>query len=127
MQFKTPDIEREWTEALLHPELRAALVALDKFCMDNVLPEPVVTDLLRPEGEKFSWHPFGAGADVRVHLYDEQQAALVLAYLEHIARRPRFEVLRHDSGQGDHIHIGVRDHQWRQQVTAVAGPPKGEA
>lgn len=129
MQYATPELARMWMELRtdVHPDLVELLRALDRMGAENVLPEPVLTSLIRPPGAKFSWHELGCAADLRVHHYSDVQAILVMAWLGYRCQHPLWELLRHDVGQGDHIHVGRRDYSRRRTADVVTdAPPQGD-
>lgn len=114
MRFDSDELGTQWEGNGIHGELRAVLYEFDEFSRGAALREPVLTSLIRPAGAKFSWHELGTAADLRVNHYDEREAALALAWLEHRCRPPVWGVLRHDVGLGDHIHVELRDYALRR-------------
>lgn len=138
MKFKTPALEAEFSR--LHPDVIAAVKALDDFSHANRLPELVVTHAIRtpqqqediywrgiakntglPEAEaraaarkKFSWHLCRCAVDLRNRHYTAAQLAQVMEFLRDGRERPHWEVISHDVGRGQHLHIGRRDEAWRK-------------
>lgn len=69
--------------------------------------------------DKFSWHLCRCAADIRNFHYLPEQRRQVMAFLRERCPRPMFELVEHDVGKGDHIHVGRKDFGWRKQF-----PPK---
>lgn len=136
MKFKTPALADEF--ARLHPDVIAAVRALDDFSHENRLPELVVTHAIRtPEMQeaiywrglakskglseadaraearkKFSWHLARCAVDLRNNHYTAVQRRQVMEFLKQGREKPHWEVIEHDVGRGDHIHLGRRDFDW---------------
>lgn len=67
---------------------------------------------------KFSWHLVGCAADIRNRHYLPAQRKQVMYYLRKLTGGPnpsKYELLEHDIGRGDHIHLGVKDEQWKKE------------
>ena len=138
MKFKTPALAAEFNR--LHPDVIAAVKALDDFSHANRLPELVVTHAIRtPEMQediywrgihkstglsekearaqarkKFSWHLARCAVDLRNNHYTAVQRKQVMEFLRDGRERPHWEVIEHDVGRGDHIHLGRRDFGWQR-------------
>lgn len=61
---------------------------------------------------KFSWHLVRCAADIRNRHYTPIQGRAVLTWLKDNCVAG-FEVVQHDVGRGDHIHLGKRDPEWK--------------
>lgn len=59
--------------------------------------------------EKFSWHVVLCAVDIRNRCYSRVQRKEIMAFLRHGTNPTDWEILEHDVGRGDHIHVGVRD------------------
>lgn len=117
----TPQLSDQWMCAgLLHPELVAAIEEFDRFSVEQLLPRPVLTSLIRPPAERFSWHFARCAADLRSRHYDDDQLRLVLDWWR--ARFPGggHEVIHHDVGRGVHLHVAVADQSWRTGVIGAS-------
>lgn len=138
MKFKTPELEDEFR--ILHPEVPPVLWDLDRWSDEEGLPEVVVTHVVRtPEqqaefywqdfqrrlgleekearnlaSKKFSWHSVRCAVDIRNSHYTHEQLLAVLQHLKPLCRSPMWELLSHDIGRGEHIHIGRQDFAWRK-------------
>ena len=138
MKFKTPALSDEFSR--LHPDVIAAVKALDDFSHANRLPELVVTHAIRtpaqqediywrgiakntglPESEaraqarkKFSWHLAKCAVDLRNNHYTAVQLQQALEFLKRGREHPLWEVISHDVGRGNHLHIGRRDFAWQR-------------
>lgn len=131
MKFALPHLENEFEH--LHPDVRYAVMDLDKYCLANRMPEVVVTHVLRTAKQndaiynglkKFSWHMCFCAADLRNRHYTRTQLRNLFEYLKSGRDDSRFEILDHDVGRGAHLHIGRRDFEWRSRFTPPP-PPKG--
>lgn len=138
MRFKTPSLAQEF--ARLHPDVIAAVKALDDFSHANRLPELVVTHAIRTPAQqeaiywrsiakakglseaearaearrKFSWHLCRCAVDLRNNHYTAVQLAQVMDFLKRGREAPLWEVISHDVGRGNHLHLGRRDFSWRR-------------
>lgn len=122
----SPEVAGHWTSGRLHPELVAAVQEYALFSRERGLPSVVITSLIRPPAVKFSWHARGTAGDFRVKHYTQEQLALVLVWFEHRFKRPAFECLRHDVGQGDHLHLGRRDRGFEMPEAPNQGGSDGD-
>lgn len=62
---------------------------------------------------KFSWHMARCAADIRNRHYNKSQRQAVMAFLMGKISRGEWELLEHDIGRGDHIHIAKKDAEWK--------------
>jgi hypothetical protein len=141
MFFKFANLEMEYL-ASLHPKVKAKLEGLDKWLKDKGYPELVVTHVLRsPDFQentywkriksqssgklsdveakakaraKFSWHLVGCAADLRNSTYTAIQLRTIMAKLKENTNLSEYEILSHDVGRGEHIHVGYRDYGLRK-------------
>lgn len=67
--------------------------------------------------KKFSWHLVHCAIDIRNRHYSPDQRRRVMGFLQRGRAAPIWEVLEHDVGRGDHIHLGIRDFSWRSLHT----------
>lgn len=136
MKYLRPELELE--VQALHPKVRAKLDELEAWSRDEGLPEPVVTNVLRTEDDqerlylglylsrghspdiarekaraRFSWHLVACAVDLRNRHYTPPQRKAVMQFLRQQCAPGEWELLEHDIGRGDHIHVAVRDEQWR--------------
>lgn len=128
----------------LHPDVKFALLDLDDFCKAKGYPEIVVTMVLRTAAQqeeiywrqiansmhlseiearklarkKFSWHKVGCAADIRNRHYTKEQRGQIMLHLLEGRTKGPWEILEHDVGRGDHIHIGRRDFAFRSKWEA---------
>lgn len=142
MKFKVPWLESEF--AHLHPHVQSALKALDAYSASHGLPEPLVTHCFRNASQqeayywrgiekrlgvteaearqaarsRFSWHRVGCAADVRNSHYTPKQLEEVLSFLREGRASPLWEILSHDVGRGEHLHLARRDFSWRNTFGA---------
>lgn len=113
----TRPLADQWACAgLLQPELVAALEDFGRWSVERMFPRAVITSLIRPPRERFSWHFARCAADIRSRHYDPDQLRLVLEWWAGKFPRPGHEVLLHDAGSGLHLHLAVRDQAWRTGV-----------
>jgi len=63
---------------------------------------------------KFSWHKCLCAVDVRNRVFSRQQRKLLMERLRKGRPAVMWELLEHDVGHGDHIHVGKRDFAWRK-------------
>jgi hypothetical protein len=145
MFFKFANLEMEYL-ASLHPKVKAKLEGLDKWLKDKGYPELVVTHVLRsPDFQentywkriksqssgklsdveakakaraKFSWHLVGCAADLRNSTYTAIQLRTIMAKLKENTNLSEYEILSHDVGRGEHLHIGYRDYGRRKEYEA---------
>ncbi len=143
MKFKNPALEMEFV-AGLHPEVKAVMTDLDEWCQANGYPEVFVTHVLRTRADqeviywqmiknqnpglsaadarkraraKFSWHLGGCAIDIRNKSYTKLQLANVMAHLKLGKAPSRWECLSHDVGNGEHIHVGIKDVEYSNSHT----------
>lgn len=119
MRFKDAQAEAEFAKRL-HPAVRQVLEELDDWCLENALPQVVVTCLGRSglenqaaNGVTHSWHLYSCAADIRSKHYTPTQKAVVLSWLTRTCPKPMWELLEHDAGSGSHFHLARRDFSWR--------------
>ncbi len=143
MKWKTVELQVQFLD--LHPEVRRLVLSLDAYSDAAKLPEVVVTHVLRtPEQQediywrnlriakdisedearaqarkKFSWHMARCAVDIRNSHYTPDQLSRVMAYLRPCCPTGPWELLQHDVGRGDHIHIGRKDFSWRKKPPAA--------
>ena len=147
MNFKAPHLEVEFDH--LHPELRALLLELDQWSGEHKFAAVLVAHALRtlddqeriylpiyqentglpPERaralarQRFSWHLVGCAVDIRNSHYSEDERRTVVSWLrgrvEPVAGD--WELLEHDIGRGEHIHIARRDVAWRKAHSPHGG------
>lgn len=113
----------EWFN--LHPRVREKLVALDDWSRKQLLPEPVITHINRTPSEqaaiyqgkkRFSWHMCLCAVDLRNFTYTAEQLGRVYAFLTDNHDPELWEVLSHDVGRGDHLHLAFRDAAWKTKA-----------
>ena len=75
------------------------------------LPE---TEARAEARKKFSWHLARCAVDLRNRHYTPVQLQQVMEFLQRDRKHPLWEILNHDVGRGDHLHIGRRDYSWRK-------------
>lgn len=63
---------------------------------------------------KFSWHVALCAVDIRNRVYSRQQRKEIMNFLRHGTNTTDWEILEHDVGRGDHIHLGRRCHERRK-------------
>ena len=140
MNFKSEHLETEFDH--LHPELRRLVSELDQWSAEHRFPAPIVTHALRSlddqeriyapiyadntglpverckslARQRFSWHLVGCAVDLRnAHYSDDERRAVMGFVHNHIEPCPgNWEVLAHDIGRGDHLHLARRDVAWRK-------------
>ena len=140
MNFKKPSLEAEFAE--LHPDASRLVHKLDDWSFEQKLPPVVVTHVKRtvddqeriytpvlmkntgmPEKkcrelarQRFSWHLVLCAVDLRNIHYTDEERLRVMGFLRSNLgpMAERFELLEHDVGRGDHIHIGIKDQDWRR-------------
>lgn len=59
--------------------------------------------------EKFSWHNVLCAVDIRNRVYSRGQRMAIMNHLRYGTNTTDWEVLEHDVGRGDHIHLARRD------------------
>jgi hypothetical protein len=130
MRFVTPQLEAEFEH--LHKDVRELLLDLDAWSARENIPGVVVTHVFRtPEKQHaiygglktFSWHMCWCAADIRNRHYTPEQLRRVMEHIEQERNDSRWEILQHDVGAGNHIHIGRRDFDARRQFQS--SQPKG--
>lgn len=57
---------------------------------------------------KFSWHVALCAVDLRNRDYSRQQRKEIMNFLRHGTNTTDWEILEHDVGRGDHIHLARR-------------------
>ena len=58
---------------------------------------------------RFSWHVALCAVDIRNRCYSRAQRREIMNHLRFGTNTTDWEILEHDVGRGDHIHLGVRD------------------
>lgn len=119
MKYAEAHMQLELSRA--HPELQKILKDLDAWSAEKRFPEVTITCVERTPsrnaavgGVGTSWHMFRAATDVRTFHYTKEQLAHVYAWLDARCIRPMWELLKHDSGSGFHVHLARRDFAWRK-------------
>ncbi len=139
MRFKRAGLEDEFAE--LHPEVKRVVSDLDVWCVERGLPEVVISHALRtpsmqediywrkvlkerphltePEARKaarskFSWHLVACAVDIRNTHYSADQLLRITDWLKQARPGKDWEILSHDVGHGNHLHIGCKDEEWRK-------------
>ena len=141
LQFKTHVVRTRWAQC--HPELHVVLEALADLCVRMQWPSPVLTSCSRTKeeneavhGHPESWHLFGCAGDLSSWLYTSEQMKELLTWLRmELARRGgvrsaklpegKWELLVHDKGSGEHLHIARRDTQWKRTFKVLQGGKNG--
>lgn len=116
MIFALQHLSEEFEQ--LHPAVRAIVWALDEFCEEHGLAPVTVTHARRSEASmaaiygldwrargKFSWHLADRAVDVRNRDWSDAERLLVVRWLR--KHWPHTEIIMHDIGHGDHLHIAV--------------------
>ncbi|GEM_PF-4792842 len=114
MKFKTEELETQFASHALQDRLRRLLVELDGFMSEQLMPEMVVTSLIRPQDLK-SDHRDGHAADIRAHDLKTPDLAGILNWVhEHYWREtksvhgwPARAAYAHGEGENFHIHLTV--------------------
>lgn len=144
MRFKdsedqNPQLAVEYSR--IHPEVKKVCVLLEEFCVAHNLPEPMATHIKRTrDGQesiywkqmmkpgiseaqarhdarnRWTWHFVFCAIDLRDWIYSDDQIVAVVAFLRKACTGPNWEFLYHDVGRGKHLHIGYRDHQWKNSI-----------
>lgn len=149
MKFKKPELELEFV-AGIHPQLQAKIKDLDEWCLANGYPEVTLTHVLRTKDDqidiywlsiqkanpgmtvqaarnaaakKFSWHLVGCAVDIRNTVYTTTQLVNINAHLKLKTKPGVWEILNHDVGRGEHLHVGIRDVNWRNTYPGYAIKP----
>ena len=117
MRFKSASLESQF-RLRLHPAVRAIARELDAYLEARGWHEVVVTHALRTEAQmakiygegwrrkgKWSWHLVGRAVDIRNRHWTPRQRRDIMAFLRY--GWPDAEVIMHDIGRGDHLHIAV--------------------
>lgn len=65
---------------------------------------------------KFSWHLCLCAIDIRNRVYSRAQRKALVERLRKGRPAVMWEVLEHDVGRGDHIHLGKRDFSQRKTL-----------
>lgn len=137
MKYKneSPRLKEEFTK--LHENCLMAANNLENFLTLNSMPEAVVTHILRtiPEQEdiywrnimvaqkltevdarakaraQWSWHLVYCAFDLRDFIYTPAQLRRIVDFLmvEYPASQG-WEILCHNVGSGNHLHVGFRDY-----------------
>ncbi len=116
--FKVASLKREY-EKRLHPAARAVVVELSAFCEAMGFAPVVVTriedwqsgvDAIYKEPGHFSWHVAGEDGlvraiDIRNRDWSEAEQVLIEAWLKR--HWPGAEVMMHDVGKGNHLHLAI--------------------
>lgn len=63
---------------------------------------------------KFSWHLVDCAADIRNRCYTAAQRKSLMERLRKGTSTTTHEVIEHDVGRGNHIHVGRKDFGWRK-------------
>lgn len=58
---------------------------------------------------KFSWHCALCAVDIRNRVYSRAQRKAIMDFLRYGTNATEWEVLEHDVGRGDHLHLAFRD------------------
>jgi|GEM_PF-5620059 len=91
-------------------ETTALLAVREHMTKDGISERAAVARWAR---SRFSWHLVACAVDLRNRHYTAEQRKQVMAWLRTNRGQPQWEILEHDVGRGDHIHIGRRDPSWR--------------
>src|SRR5690606_32137181 len=104
-------LEREGRDEKLLPRERLELAAIRKIQGDKKLtPEAAAAEWAR---NKPSWHLWKTAVDLRNNHYTVDQRKRVMNWLRVKCQPPAgFELLEHDVGRGDHVHLATRDFIW---------------
>lgn len=145
MRFKNATLELQFLE--VHPMVRKAVLELDYWSAERQMPEVVVTQVFRtlrqqedlywPQfaaagadektarrmaRDKFSWHLCRCAVDIRNHHYSANQLREVMEHLSSGRNGHDWEILSHDMGHGNHLHIARRDQEWKLMHTPKEEP-----
>ena len=116
IKFKRPELEWEFDNQL-HPAARGLILELDRFCSRAGYGDLVLTEVWRSEavmtryyGEgwedsKWSWHLVGRAVDIRNKNWTTAQRHAIELWLK--KNWPDGEILMHDIGRGDHLHVAI--------------------
>jgi hypothetical protein len=117
IDFAEQELESEFHKRL-HPAARAVVVELATFCRRKKFEGITVTGVSRDEDDmariygadwkekkRFSWHLDNRAVDIRNYLWEDYQRDTICQWLKRCW--PDAEVLMHDVGQGDHLHIAI--------------------
>lgn len=98
----------------LHPAIRAVAVELEHYVGGDLM----ITGTIRTAAKmaeiyganwkargKFSWHLVGRAVDIRNRDWSPERRVLITAWLK--ANWPDAEILMHDIGRGDHLHLAI--------------------
>lgn len=124
VEFKDSRIKAEFdglplvdTDTRIDPRLRGVLLELGDWCVDEGIPVPFVTCILRsakentgtPGSNPQSAHLSGRAADLRtMHgRYLHEQVEKIVGHLKNTWGTVFLHVLYHDSGGGAHIHLNI--------------------
>lgn len=58
---------------------------------------------------KFSWHNVLCAVDIRNRVYSRVQRKAIMDHLRYGTNTTDWEILEHDVGRGDHVHLARRD------------------
>lgn len=145
MRFKTENLKKEYDQ--LQPEVVQKLIGLEEYSKQKGYPEPMLTHVKRTRaqqktiywqaeqaknrklnenqarelaGKRFTWHFHLCAADLRSSHYTAEQLADVVRYLKE-GTDAGWEVLYHDVGSGDHLHVGRKDNVWAKKHPVEEG------
>jgi hypothetical protein len=65
---------------------------------------------------KFSWHNFLCAVDIRNRVYSREQRRALMNHLRFGTNAAEWEILEHDIGRGDHIHLSRKDFEQRKRL-----------
>lgn len=65
---------------------------------------------------KFSWHRCLCAVDVRNRVFSREQRRALMNHLRFQTDSATWEVLEHDIGRGDHIHLAYKDFEQRGRL-----------
>lgn len=116
MKFKTKRLESEFL--LVASACRAVVRELDAWLRLKGWEGVTVTHARRTEGQMamiygrdwkrrglWSWHLTGHAVDIRNRVWTPSQRKDIVKFLR--KNWPEAEVLMHDIGRGDHLHIAI--------------------
>ena len=116
MNFAHPHLEEEWSR--LHPAVRAIAHELNEYLGEEGMELGTITHAIRSEASmaaiygldwkkkgRFSWHLVKRAVDIRNRDWSEDELERVVAWLK--KNWPGAEVISHDIGHGNHLHLAV--------------------
>lgn len=110
--FAAPELAHQF-HVRLHFKTRELTLALDRYCMVQQLPGPIVTAVSRDpsfyEDHRFSWHLVDCAVDLRNRHYTPGQRDAVESWLAAKCASSEWELITHDHGTGPHIHVAYRE------------------